>query len=507
MIKNSPFDSFGDLFSRVRAAAPFDTPVYLVGGAIRDALLGRTIHDLDFALERGAISTARRLANSLEGAFFPLDRERDTGRVIIKQENEPRLILDFAAFRGSSLEDDLKDRDLTINAIALNLDAPDLLLDPLHGREDIQEGILRACNSNTFQSDPLRILRTVRMAVDFGFRISPDTKNAMLSNMTQLSNVSCERTRDEIFRILDGPKSASAIRILDRIEALPYVLPELQSLKNVSQSTPHKYDVWNHTLEVLDKFYSILDVLAPQFNPESANNWTMGFISLKLGRYRQKLKSHLEHRLTPERSLRALLGLAALYHDIGKPAASSLDEDSRIRFFGHPKIGAEIAIRRAEQLRLSNHEIQRLNTIIDHHMRPLLLAQAGFSPSKRAIFRFFRTTQEAGVDICILSLADVLGTYGAGIQNEIWTQQLDITRDLLSAWWEHPKDAVSPTPLLDGNDLIQVFNLLPGPIFGKILDSIQEGQVAGEITSRAIALEYARQWLKEYDIVDLNYQG
>jgi putative nucleotidyltransferase with HDIG domain len=507
MIENRPLDSFGDLFSRVRSAAPKDTSVYLVGGAIRDALLNRTIHDLDFALERGAIATARRLANSMEGAFFALDRERDTGRVIIQQENSKGLVLDFAAFRGSSLEKDLRDRDLTINAIALKLEAPEHLIDPLNGKEDLQDGILRACSSKTFTSDPLRIMRAVRMAVDLDFRISPETKRAMRANLTRLSDVSCERTRDELFRILDGPKTASAIRILDLIGALPYVLPELQSLKNVRQSPPHRYDVWNHSLEVLEKFYSILDVLAPQYNPDTANNWTMGFISLQLGRYRQQIHDHLSNRLNPQRSLRALLGLAALYHDIGKPETQSIDEDGRIRFFDHPKIGAEIAIRRAEQLHLSNHEIQRLHTIINHHMRPLLLAQATSSPSRRAIFRFFRDTQEAGVDICLLSLADMLGAYGVGIKNEIWTRQLGITRDLLAAWWEHSTEAVSPTPLLNGKDLIQVFNLRPGPVIGRLLDSVQEGQAIGEITSRASALDFARQWLAENDIVDLNNQG
>jgi len=502
-----PLTPFGDLLKSVRDIVPDDRSIYLVGGAVRDALLNRPIHDLDFVVARGAIPTARHLANKMGASYFPLDKERDTGRVIVQQNNKTNLILDFSALRGPNLESDLRDRDLTINAMAIDLDVPQKILDPLGGADDLQKGVLRACSMNAYNNDPIRIIRTVRMAVDLGFRILPESKYAMQSSVEHLSNISCERVRDELFRVLDGLKAISAIRILDRLGALIYILPELDVLKGVSQSPPHIYNVWNHTLDVLEKLSDIVHVLSPEYDPESKPNWRMGLISLRLGRYRQQFEKHINSQLNPQRSLYSIISLAALYHDTGKPAAQSIDQEGRIRFFGHQKMSADIAVQRAEQLRLSHHEIQHLQTIINHHMRPLHLAQMETHPSRKAIYRFFRDTREAGIDICILSLADMLGTYGARLPDEIWSWQVEVTRELLEAWWEHPAEAITPPPLINGYELMEVFKLAPGAIIGCLLDEIKEGQAAGEIISREDALDFAQNLLEKNDKLASSHQG
>lgn len=495
---------FADIVERVRQLLPEDLPVYLVGGAVRDALRGRPAHDLDFVLEKGVLNLARQTANALRReedwgvAYYPLDVERETARVIIIPPGGKRTILDFATFRGPDLLSDLRARDFTINAMAVSVQQLQSLIDPLGGAADLKNKRLRACSEAAFEDDPLRIIRGVRIAARLGLFIVPETRRLMRQAVPGLERVSPERRRDELFRILESPQPAAGIRLLDALGALEYVLPELVHLKNVTQSPPHINDVWNHTLSVVQHLGDILRVLAPQYDPDQAASLMLGLISLRLGRYRQLLKDHLEASFTPERKASSLLVLAGLYHDIGKPATRSVEaspEGERIRFLGHEQVGADLAAARAAALRLSNEETGRLQTIVRHHMRPLLLAQSGEMPTKRATYRFFRDTGEAGVDICLLSLADVLATYGPTLSPQVWAHHLDVIRVLFEAWWERPEESVLPPPLIDGKDLLGHFNLQPGPLIGKLLEAIREAQATGEVQDRQQALRFARDWL------------
>ena len=182
-----------------------------------------------------------------------------------------------------------------------------------------------------------------------------------------------------------------------------------------------------------------------------------------------------------------------------KPASSQVDEIGHIRAFGHDEMVARMTIERARALQLSNEEILRLELIVRHHMRLHLLAQSGDRPSRRAIYRFFKDTGEAGVDICLLSLADTLGTYGHTLTVEIWNAELVVCRLLLESWWEKKEEVVRPIPLLNGNDLMEALRLRQGPILGKLLEALREAQAAGQIHTREEALAYAHQRLEKND--------
>jgi tRNA nucleotidyltransferase/poly(A) polymerase len=228
--------NFPPTLDLIRKAIPPGTKVFLVGGAVRDALLNRRIHDYDFIIPDDALRTARKVANYLEGAYYLLDESRETARVIITDEGGKRLALDFAKIRGANLENDLRDRDFTLNALAVNLKKPQEVYDPLGGARDLLDKTLRECSQSSFLNDPIRILRAVRIAVGYDLRILPETKQSMQEAITSLDDVSSERLRDELFRILSGPKPHTSIRALDRIGALPFFLPELPGLKGIPQS-------------------------------------------------------------------------------------------------------------------------------------------------------------------------------------------------------------------------------------------------------------------------------
>jgi tRNA nucleotidyltransferase/poly(A) polymerase len=504
---NAGFEEFSppslkisDLIERIRPALPKDIPLYLVGGAVRDSLLGRVSHDLDFALAGNAIRTARHVADSLKAAFYPLHGEFDAGRVILYEPGNRRYTLDFTSLRGPDLESDLRGRDFTINAMAVDIYQPDKLLDPLNGIVDLRYGRIRACSPSALCDDPVRILRAVRQAAEFRFQIVPDTLQLIYESIPDLTRVSPERMRDELFRMLSSPQPAVAFRILDTLEILPYLTPELPVLKGVSQSPPHIYDVWNHTLEVLNKLDALLEVLRPDYvsdpNVGYSRNLVLGLAVMHLGRYRQQIYDHLQLDMDPELSDKPILFLAALYHDAGKSSTYQIDETGRIRFLEHEFVGTQMVGERGRALHLSNREIKRLQTIIRYHMRPLLLCQTGQKPTRRAIYRFFRDTGEAGVDICLLFLADLLAAYGHTLPQETWVHSLDIVRMLLDTWWEKHETRIAPHPLVSGHDMIEIFSLEPGVQIGKLLESVREAQAIGEITSRKEALIFVQKLLE-----------
>jgi poly(A) polymerase len=490
-------------FERIVSLLPPDLSIYLVGGAIRDALINRPSYDLDFITQAGALKIARKLADKLGGAYFPLDKTRNVARIVLKSTVEGESTagwvrrVDISNFQGGNLTSDLMRRDFTVNAMAMEVHHPDRMIDPMGGAADLIGKRLRACLDSSFLDDPVRILRAVRFSVNLGLTIQPDTLSLIRQAIAHLPEVSAERVRDELFRMLILPHPATSLRILDRLGALDLILPEVCMLKDVQQSAPHVMDAWNHTLDSLKHLESLLEVLASDFNPDKASNFALGMTTLQIGRYREQLSEHLNNALNPDRPHRGLLFLAGLYHDIGKPTTQSIDEQGKIKFISHEQIGSKLAEKRGQALKLSNLEIVRLVTIVGHHMRPALLSHSSEPPSRKAVYRFFRDTGAAGVDICILSLADMLATYGPTLSQERWNRHLEVVRALLEAWWENREEKVLPASIVNGDDLQNELGVIPGPVIGYMLESIREAQVAGEIHHKADAIKLAKVILED----------
>lgn len=482
------------LIKAVQGVLSPNQPLYLVGGALRDSLMGRENHDLDFAVPAGAMKLARSIANALAGAYFPLDEENDTARVILPRSDGGRDTMDFAGFRGPDLEADLRGRDFTVNAIALDVRTGERI-DPLGGAQDLREKRIRACGENSLSDDPLRILRAVRQAAALGFSIQLETRKLMKDAAPLLQQVSPERQRDELFKILEGPRPEAAIRALGLLGVFPVLLPELLALKGVRQSKPHTHDVWTHTLRVLHHLEGILAVLESS-QQESAYHTDMldGLLAQHLGRYAEQIHQHFVQGLNTERSVRSLLFFAALYHDIAKPQTKAF-VDGRIRFLGHEEKGALVAVKRAIALRLSNDELDRLKLVILHHMRIHglnTLQIEGKPPSSKAIYRFFRDTGEAGVDLVLLVLADTRATSEHTLEPAYWTACLEVCASLLEAWFDRAQEIVAPPQLVNGNDLMTELNIPAGRMVGELLELVREEQAAGNITTREEALNFAR---------------
>lgn len=461
----------------------------LAGGAVRDGLLGRPVHDWDFVVEREAIPLARAIANRLGAAYYTLDAERETGRVVVRQTDGSRVFLDFALRRGDDWAADLAARDFTVNAMALVLNPPGELLDPLNGQADLAARRVRAAGKTAFSDDPVRVLRCVRMAATLGFEIEPQTVEWARQAAPLLWRVSAERMRDELAHLLALDGLADNLRQLDALEALTRVLPEMAPMKTTHQSLPHHWNVFEHTLILVEMLEQMLDLIRPVRSLAPAHVW--GDLERALGPFAVDLREHLATTLSDERRVLESLKLAAVLHDCGKPATLHVDEAGRTRFFNHDQVGAEMAAARARALRFANAEVERIRIIVANHMRPQQLADSGLTA--RGVYRYFRDTGDAGLDIVLLALADHLATHGPDLDAARWNRRLNAAVELIGGYLERIRRQMQAPPLVNGKELMRALGLPPGPHIGELLEAIREAHVAGEIHTKQEAIELARR--------------
>jgi len=465
--------------------------IYLVGGAVRDAFLDITSRDLDFVLKKDTLSTARKVANALGGAYYTMDEDFEVGRVVLVDDADTRQVMDFASMQGETLEQDLRNRDFTVNAFALALNDLTTVIDPLGGVDDLLQKRLRACSPLSFLNDPVRVLRAVRMSSSYNLAILPETRALVSPAVGLIGQVSAERLRDEFLKVLDAPKPDTSLRVMDLFGILEKIIPEVIEMKGVTQSAPHIYDVWEHSLHTVQAMDQVLTLLDEGYvhDNELGGDLFSGMLSQCLGRFRKQISTHLNTDLVPDRPYRPILFLAALCHDFTKPRHRTVEESGRIRFIGHESSGAEQITERGNALRLSKAEIQRLSRILQGHMRPWQLAKEANPPTRKAVYRFWRDNGPAGVDIVLVALADLLGIYGHTLPQEILQRQLDVDRLLLETYWESPEQ-IDPNLFLDGTQIMAMFDLQPGPKIGELLEALREAQAIGEVQSQEQAVHF-----------------
>ncbi|HET7088480.1 MAG TPA: HD domain-containing protein [Anaerolineae bacterium] len=497
LIPDSPL-----LRAALDACAVRNVRAWLVGGSVRDAILHRPIHDFDFAVERDAIETARTAADRLGAPMYVLDAERDTARVVVFDAGGVRVFLDFAGLREPGIDADLAQRDFTFNAMAVDLAQPDALIDPHGGRRDLEARLVRAVTGRSLADDPVRMLRAVRLSASLGFVIESSTGAQIRALASLIQSASAERVRDELAQIAGLPGMYRNLSLLDELGLLAEVMPELPALRGEAQSPPHHWDVFEHTLRMLDVLEILLSRVAgiesqaaPRPPVTTAPEWAWPDIDRALGSLKPALREHLEKTLSDDRPAWLALKWAAIFHDAAKPLTRSVDADGRIHNYEHEDLGAEITAGRMRALRFSNVEIERAAAIVRHHMRPHHLEKSG--ASRRAVYRFFRDLGEAGVDVLLHALADHLATHGPDLDPAHWSRQLELARALLDEYFRKREETVNPPALITGHDVMKALGLEPGPQVGKVLDAVREAQAAGEVKTREEALELARRVMRE----------
>lgn len=471
--------------------------VYLVGGIVRDTYMRRLSHDVDLATAGDGRPVARRIANAFDGDYYPLDDARGVGRALVDFEGK-QWTIDVAQFRGDTLEADLWDRDFSLNAMAVSFDDLETLIDPTGGAQDIEQKVVNLCQPESIARDPVRALRGIRMSIKLGMKLSPLTVKAMRADGPGISNASAERVRDEFFKLLNLPAASGGLQTLDMLGLLPLILPETAAMKGVDQSPPHTLNVWRHTVSVVDFMSKVITTMSDERDDDTATSIGLGMIAFGLAKVHPHLQAHFAREFPNERSYRALMMLAALAHDVGKPATKSVDDDGRIRFFGHEDTGTEIVEQWALRLKLSSDELKRLKTIVLHHMRPHHLYWAD-KVTRRALYRYWRDLGEVGVDVALLALADTLGIYNATLNQEEWIRYVERIQWLLEGYYLETETLVTFKPLVDGKTVMQAFDLDPGPKVGEILKAAHEAQALGKFSTSGDGIEWIREWLARKD--------
>jgi poly(A) polymerase len=458
--------------------------LYLVGGIVRDMLLKREKEnlDIDFCLRNQAISFAKALAREIRAGFVLLDKEHGSCRLVKKIEKSV-YTLDFTDFRGKTLEDDLLHRDFVINAMSMELDKvlnarptlsdkdlDGLIIDPYGGRRDLKSKTIRAVNKKAFDEDPLRILRAFSLAILFGFTIDKETIKLIKLKCRKLSGVSYERIRDELFKIFHQPGSFNYLLDMDKLKILEIVIPEIGIMRGIKQGPYHHLDVWKHTLETIKQLEDLL-------------------VGLKKNK---EIQEYLNEVISSDRKRLALIKLAALLHDIGKPKALRREKGKTI-FHGHERIGRDMAENIVRYLKLSNDESDSLSKMVFLHLRPGYLAD-NEEVTPRAIFRFFRDAGQESVSILLLSIADQRATRGPLTSKETRLQHERVNLDLIKENFRRRKEK-KPERFITGDDLIKEFKLEPSPTIGKILRELEELQAIGKIKTKKEAFSAARKFM------------
>jgi poly(A) polymerase len=441
------------------------TTAWLVGGAPRDHLLGRPTFDLDLVVDGAVEPAARALGREGRAAAFPLSDAFGVWRVVARDH---AWQVDLLPVNGASIEDDLAARDFTVNAIAEPLAGGDPI-DPFGGRQDLLAGRLRMVSAQAFAADPLRVLRAARFACELHLEPDPETRSAAAAQAGALTRVAPERIFTELKRIVAAPGALRGLRELDRLGALPVVLPELEALRGIEQSAYHHLDVYEHTLAVLEQ------VIAIQRDPEPA-----------FGALAPDVEALLAQPLADDLDRGGALRFGALLHDAAKPATRGVTAEGRVTFIGHDREGADLARAVLGRLRASEKLRAHVAALTRNHLRLGFLVHQ-MPLDRRAVYAYLKACEPVAADVTVLSVADRLATRGRKADEAI-AKHLTLARELLP---EALAFDARPGPLVRGDDLARELGLA-GPEIGRVLEGLAEAQFAGEIATRDDALEFAR---------------
>jgi len=451
-------------------AALAGAPAWLVGGAVRDRLLGRATTDVDIALAGDARAAARAVARAAGGTAFELSGAFGAWRVV---GASGEWSVDVVRLRDDDVEADLAARDFTINAMAEPLAGGDLL-DPHGGREDLAAGRLRMVSAGALAEDPLRTLRAARLAVELGLEVDPATADEVRRRAPGLVSVAPERVFGELKRIVCAERAVRGLELGEALGVVQVVLPELSALRDVEQNVFHHRDVHGHTLEVLDAVAGLQAGVGV------------------LGEHAAPVRELLAEPLGDELSRGDAMRFAALLHDAAKPATRSMRPDGRVTFVGHDSEGAELARGVLRRLRASARVADYVAALARHHLRLGFLVHER-PLSRRRVWRYLTATEPWSAEVTIFTVADRLATRGRNAE-QATLAHVEVAREILGPALAR-RGRPRPAPLVRGDELAAALGLAPGPRLGELLAALEEARYAGEISTREEALRLARSLL------------
>lgn len=443
----------------------FQNKVYLVGGSVRDYLLGKTTYDRDLiVVDEDAKTFSLKLAEFFGATHIPLDEMNKIYRIVLPDKEN---YLDITNPVENSLGKDIMRRDLTINAIAVNIQTGDVI-DLCNGISDLENRLLRGVREENFVDDPLRLLRVFRFYSVLGFELDESLSFITKKYSNLVLNPAKERIEYELMKLFDGQFADDALLKMDECGVLEMYFPFVKELKQVPPNLHHHLDLFHHSVETV-KQIGIL------YNNSS-----------------EKVKAHMDRVDFGGFSRIAHLRLAGFLHDIGKFSTWTIEEDTgRHRFIKHDDVGAKLAKPMLKSMCFSNKQIDYLTLMIKKHMYPTAVVSAPELTDK-VMMRFVRKMEDNAIDNILIAQADRLSARGPEITDEIVNENISALNNLLEFYLK-AKETLKPLPkLLDGNEVMSILSIKPSPQLGKIMEALQEAQISGDILTKDEAVAFIK---------------
>ena len=441
----------------------FDNEIYLVGGTVRDFYMGLESTDRDIiVMDQDAREFALKLSELFQATFVPLDEENKIYRIVLPDKIN---CIDVTNPVGDSIEKDLMRRDLTINAIAVNIRTGELI-DISGGVTDIMNKCINYVNELNFVDDPLRLLRVYRFQALYGFQLAPETINAVCKYSDLIHKPAVERINYELLKLFGGEYAHVALENMNKTWILEEIFPFVKELKQVPPNSHHHLDLFHHSIETV-KQIQILYNEAPD-----------------------EVKEHLSRIDFGGFSRLAHLKLAAFMHDIGKFSTWTIEEGKH-RFIKHDDVGSKMSVKILKDLHFSNKQIDYISSMIKYHIYP---SHVMTSPqiTEKIMMRYVRKMDTNSIDAIILAQADRLSARGPEITDQIVERNITSLNMLLRFYLE-ARETLKPLPkLLSGNDVMQILNIKPSKRLGEIMDALHEAQISGDVITKEHAIEFVK---------------
>ena len=416
---------------------------YLVGGYLRDLLSGEISPDRDIAIKCDNLAKlTKKIADELNGSFVELDPVNEIYRVVFGED-----YIDFAKLLNNNLDDDIKRRDFTINAIMYDINN-EKFVDITGGKKDFEEKIIRTYKISNLSDDPLRMIRAIRFQAKFGFRIDDEIVNFIKENNSLILNVAPERVHQELMKTFEGKFLINALFSMDETGLLDVIFPFFKDIKKIPSNSHHHLDLFHHLIETTK--------------------------NIRINK--------------PE------LKLAAFIHDLAKPDCWTIEpETGRHRFIGHDELGAKKVVPFLKKLKFSNKEIEYISKMVQFHIYPSALMKDE-NVTERAIIRFIRKIGDDTLDLLELARADRLSARGPAVSDEMIEVNLSNLEKLKEKYFEISPKLKEMPKLVDGNEIMQILNLKPSPKLKEIIDEIKELQLEGKINNKEDAINFLKNY-------------
>lgn len=442
-----------------------DVDAFVVGGFVRDILMGKTSPDRDLIVCNCDVKQfSKNLADKLNGHYIELDTLNNIYRIVLEDKIN---YIDVTCPIENDFEKDIKRRDLTINAIAYDL-KNSKFIDLVGGIEDIKNQKICSIEDKNFEDDPLRLIRIFRFYAKTGFKIDKALIELSKKLCKRINEPAKERVNVELLKLFEGEYSELALIEMDNCGLLEELFPIYKEVKKVPKNSHHHLPLIGHLVETVKQ------------------------VQLLYSNATEEVKIYLENKNYGGVSQLAFLKLSAFLHDIGKPSTWTIEEETgRHRFIKHDDVGSQLVVPILKEFKFSKKQIEYVKMLIKYHIYPSGLF-CSEDVTDKAIMKFYRKMDGYVIDVIMLAMADRLSARGEQITDEIVEKNINSLTKLLNDYLSIQKD-IKPLPkLLDGLDIMEILQIKQGPELGKIINELKEAQISGMVNDKQEAIDFVK---------------